>query len=63
MSSWGSAFPSGLLHGLKIVAVAVVAQAVWGMARNLCTDVPRVTIAALSACAALLWPNAMGRLV
>ncbi|WP_419789450.1 chromate efflux transporter [Pseudomonas petrae] len=62
MSMWGSAFPSGLLHGLKIVAVAVVAQAVWGMARNLCTDVPRVTIAALSACAALLWPNAMGQI-
>ena len=25
----------GWLHGLKIVAVAVVAQAVWGMARSL----------------------------
>lgn len=62
MSTWGSAFPNGLLHGLKIVAVAVVAQAVWGMARNLCTDVPRVTIAAFSACAALLWPNAMGQI-
>jgi chromate transporter len=62
MSTWGSAFPSGLLHGLKIVAVAVVAQAVWGMARNLCTDVLRVTIAAFSACAALLWPNAMGQI-
>ncbi|CAI3787532.1 putative chromate transport protein [Pseudomonas sp. MM227] len=62
MSTGESAFPSGLLHGLKIVAVAVVAQAVWGMARNLCTDVPRVTIAAFSACAALLWPNAMGQI-
>lgn len=62
MSTWGSAFPSGLLHGLKIVAVAVVAQAVWGMARNLCTDVPRVTMAAFSACAALLWPNAWGQI-
>lgn len=62
VSTWGSAFPSGLLHGLKIVAVAVVAQAVWGMARNLCTDVPRVTIAAFSACAALLWPNAMAQI-
>lgn len=62
MSTWGSAFPSGLLHGLKIVAVAVVAQAVWGMARNLCTDVLRVTIAAFSACAALLWPNALGQI-
>jgi len=62
MSTWGSALPSGLLHGLKIVAVAVVAQAVWGMARTLCTDVPRVTIAALAACAALLWPNAWGQI-
>ena len=62
LSTWGSAFPYGLLHGLKIVAVAVVAQAVWGMARQLCTDVPRVTIAAFSACAALLWPNAMGQI-
>jgi chromate transporter len=29
---------SGLLHGLKLVAVAIVAQAVWGMARTLCPD-------------------------
>jgi chromate transporter len=28
----------GLLHGLKLVAVAIVAQAVWGMARALCPD-------------------------
>ena len=62
ISMWGSALPSGLLHGLKIVAVAVVAQAVWGMARNLCTDVPRVTIAAFAACASLLWPNALGQI-
>src|SRR5690606_11910546 len=37
----------------KVVAVAVVAQAVWGMGRNLCPDTPRATIAVLSACAAL----------
>ncbi|MBY8916698.1 chromate efflux transporter [Nitratireductor sp. L1-7-SE] len=35
----------GLLHGLKIVAVAVVAQAVWGMARSLCPDRARAGIA------------------
>jgi chromate transport protein ChrA len=29
---------TGLLHGLKLVAVAIVAQAVWGMARTLCPD-------------------------
>jgi chromate transporter len=36
---------AGVLHGLKVVAVAVIAQAVWGMARNLCPDRPRAGIA------------------
>ena len=36
---------AGWLHGLKIVAVAVVAQAVWGMAKNLCPDRERRAIA------------------
>ena len=36
---------TGLLHGLKLVAVAIVAQAVWGMARTLCPDRERATIA------------------
>ena len=40
---------SGLLHGLKLVAVAIVAQAVWGMARTLCPDRERASIAVLSA--------------
>ena len=35
----------GLLHGLKLVAVAVVAQAVWGMARTLAPDRERAGIA------------------
>ena len=36
---------TGVLNGLKIVAVAIIAQAVWGMARNLCPDKERATIA------------------
>jgi len=40
---------AGLLHGLKLVAVAIVAQAVWGMARNLCPDRERASIAAAAA--------------
>ena len=40
---------TGLLHGLKLVAVAIVAQAVWGMARSLCPDRERAAIATLSA--------------
>ena len=51
--AFGDAIPAGLLAGLKTVVVAVVAQAVWGMARTLCPDPPRVTIAALAAVLAL----------
>lgn len=39
----------GLLHGLKLVAVAIVARAVWGMARTLCPDRERATIALAAA--------------
>jgi chromate transporter len=39
----------GLLHGLKLTAVAIVAQAVWGMARNLCPDRERASIAVAAA--------------
>jgi chromate transporter len=44
---------AGWLHGLKVVAVAVVAQAVWGMARTLCPDRERATIAVVAALVAL----------
>jgi chromate transporter len=56
-----TAIPPGALHGLKVVAVAVVAQAVWGMARNLCTDAPRITLMLLAACVALLQSSAWGQ--
>jgi chromate transporter len=39
----------GLLHGLKLVAVAIVAQAVFGMARSLCPDRERASIAVIAA--------------
>ncbi|MCB1518068.1 MAG: chromate efflux transporter [Hyphomicrobiaceae bacterium] len=41
----GGKWGEGLIHGLKIVAVAIVAQAVWGMARSLCPDRQRAGIA------------------
>ncbi|HTV46044.1 MAG TPA: chromate efflux transporter [Stellaceae bacterium] len=50
------------LHGLKIVAVAVVANAVWGMARNLCPDRLRATIAIGAAVLALAMPSAAGQI-
>ena len=40
---------NAVLHGLKLVAVAVVAQAVWSMARNLCPDRPRAALALIAA--------------
>jgi chromate transporter len=47
---------AGWLHGLKLAAVAVVAQAVWGMGRNLCPDRTRLTIA-IAAAALLLFAS------
>jgi chromate transporter len=44
-SALGGPTGIGLLHGLKLVAVAIVAQAVWGMARTLCPDWQRAPIA------------------
>ncbi|VVE26676.1 putative chromate transport protein [Pandoraea terrigena] len=41
----GGPVGDGVLHGLKLVAVAVVAQAVWDMARRLCPDTRRAGIA------------------
>nr|WP_041357922.1 chromate efflux transporter [Nitrobacter hamburgensis] len=38
---------AGLLHGLRLTAVAIVAQAVWDMARNLCPDLERASIAVM----------------
>jgi chromate transporter len=50
------------LHGLKIVAVAVVANAVWGMARNLCPDKERATIAVGAALLVTALPSAVGQI-
>jgi chromate transporter len=49
------------LHGLKIVAVAVVAQAVWGMGRNLCPDRLRASMAVAAAIVALAVPSSIGQ--
>ena len=54
---------AGWLLGLKIAAVAVVAQAVWGMARALCPDRERATIALLAALVVTAWPGAWGQVL
>ena len=60
--AYQDAIPAGVLHGLKAVVVAVVAQAVWGMARTLSPDPPRVTIAVLAATAVLGFGGAAAQL-
>jgi chromate transporter len=52
----------GWLHGLAVVAVAVVAQAVLGMARSLCPDRSRATLMAAAALLLLLWPTPLAQL-
>ncbi|PQP90250.1 chromate transporter [Paenibacillus sp. AR247] len=49
---------AGWIHGLKIVAVAIVAQAVLGMGQKLTPDRSRITIAVGAAALVLLWPTA-----
>jgi chromate transporter len=62
VAAFGNLADSAWLHGLKIVAVAVVAQAVWGMAKNLCPDRERATIAIGAAMVALAIPSAPGQI-
>jgi chromate transporter len=58
----GDAAGSGWLDGLKAAAVAVVAQAVLGMARTLAPDRTRATLAVAAAVAALAIPSALGQI-
>jgi len=60
--AYGESLDAGVLRGLKVVAVAVVAQAVWGMARTLSPDPPRATLAALAAIGVLAWPTAFAQI-
>ncbi|WP_199261577.1 chromate efflux transporter [Paracoccus binzhouensis] len=50
----------GALHGLKLVAVAIVAQAVWGMARTLCPDPARAGIAVGAVAVLAFLPGSFG---
>jgi len=62
VGSLGGPIGAGLLHGLKLVAVAIVAQAVWGMARSLCPDRERASIAAVAALVVLFSPSSLGQI-
>jgi len=54
---------TGVLDGLKIAAVAVVAQALWSMARSLCPDALRASFALITAIGILLWPGSLTQIV
>ncbi len=57
----GDGFTGTWLHGLKVVAVAVVAQAVWGMGKNLAPDAPRATLAVVAAAFTVALPGPAGQ--
>ena len=58
----GTAAGAGLLHGLRLAAVSVVAQAVWSMARTLCPDRPRAAIALAAMILVAIVPAGVGQL-
>jgi chromate transporter len=58
----GGPIGTGLLHGLKLVAVAIVAQAVWGMARSLCPDRERASIATVAAVIVLISTSSVAQI-
>lgn len=62
-ASLGGEWVAGLLHGLKLVAVAVVAQAVWGMSRTLTPDRPRAAIALAAVAAVTLIGGAWAQIL
>ncbi len=62
LSEISNAVNAGWIHGLKIVAVAVVAQAVWIMGRNLCPDRPRILFAIVAAIITSLFPGVFSQI-
>ncbi|WP_033057258.1 chromate efflux transporter [Sinorhizobium arboris] len=61
-TAFGGPIGSGVIHGLKVVAVAIVAQAVWGMARNLCPDRERASIALAAVLIVIIFAGSLGQI-
>ncbi|MFK3736967.1 chromate efflux transporter [Massilia sp. TN1-12] len=62
VARFGGQVDGGWLHGLKVVAVAVVAQALWGMGRSLAADKQRATLAVATAVLVTMVPSALGQI-
>lgn len=60
--AFGDISSGGWLTGLKLAAVAVVANALWDMARSLAPDRERASIAAIAAIVLLIWPTPLAQL-
>jgi chromate transporter len=61
-ASFDGPVAQAVLHGLKLVAVAVVAQAIWGMARTLTPDATRIAIAVVALALVILIGATFGQL-
>ena len=61
LSEFGEGVPHTVIRGLGLVTVAVVAQAVWSMARSLCPDSPRRLLMVAAASYTLLVPTVWGQ--
>lgn len=62
ITSYSEFISDGILRGLKIAAVAIVAQAIWGMAKSLCPDTKRITLMTVAACYLLIFPSTLGQI-
>ena len=62
VTTLGDLHNAGWLHGLKLAAVGVVAQAVWGMGARLCPDRARLTLALVTAAGVLIVPSAFSQI-
>lgn len=58
---WAGLASSGVVHGLKIAAVAVVAQAVWSMGKAFCPDRLRIGLAIAAALVVWSVPGSIGQ--
>ncbi|MFD4836626.1 chromate efflux transporter [Achromobacter sp. NPDC058515] len=62
LAQFGWLSGSAAIHGLKVAAVAIVAQAVWGMGRSLCPDRARAALAIAAALITVVLPTALAQL-
>lgn len=62
LAQWTALAQSGAMQGLKVVSVAIVAQAVWAMAKSLCPDRLRVGVALAAALLVLAVPSTLAQI-